>query len=428
MSITVATWNVEWATPASDRGPRIAGILDATESDTIVLTEGVRELLPASGYVLDAGGDWGYGSKPTRRKVIVWSRYPLSMNLLGEEGATRGRLVIATAAAPDGPVRVIGVCIPWQDAHVRDGRGDAQRWSEHLDFLDRLEQILAALDGRIPTVIAGDFNQRIPRFRQPAHVFERLAEVLSGWTIHTAGELPNGLHIDHIATNRRLALESVRDWGASDDLGRLSDHGGVSCRLVIADAAAPEAAEASHSERAIPMEDIVIDDEAVAVPDPVADHHDSAESLTPELRKEIESILRRSSDGLEHGAAFRLREQGLTVAEIAAARGVKVGSTRVWLRSLDHLLTGTLPTSKTPAEDNSYGYRELLNHARSDELDRYVMFQLRKLKEINPDVKFSPLNTRPYPYQLGKSRPQREADFCSCGMQKSSAGTCDYCD
>lgn len=263
-----------------------------------MVTEGVHGLLPSHGFAVDAGGDWGYGLKPSRRKVIVWSRFPLTLDVVGEAGATRGRLAVATAAMPDGPLRIIGVCIPWQDAHVRSGRCDAQPWSEHLDYLDRLESLLAGLDDDLPTVIAGDFNQRIPRGRQPVRVFDRLGDVLSGWTIHTDGAQPNGPHIDHIATNPALLRETVRDWPASDDLGRLSDHAGVACDLSLAEAppgASRAAAGSSKGNR----------------------------GLTPELRGEIEDILRRSSDGLEHGATFRLRERGLTDAEIAAARGVE---------------------------------------------------------------------------------------------------------
>ena len=112
MSITVSTWNAEWKTPASATGPRIASILGATESDIIVLTEGVRGLLPDDGNTVAAGGDWGYGQQPSRRKVIIWSRFPLTLGFLGAAGAACGRVVVATAALPDGPVRIIGVCIP----------------------------------------------------------------------------------------------------------------------------------------------------------------------------------------------------------------------------------------------------------------------------------------------------------------------------
>lgn len=416
MGIAVTTWNTEWKTAASEAGWRVAAILEAIGSDVIIVTEGVRGLLPEGGSAVDAGSDWGYAPKLDRRKVIIWSPYPLRLDFIGVEGATRGRLAVATTALPTGPVRVVGVCIPWRDAHVDTGRRDAQRWSEHMDYLDRLEQILPGLDDDIPTVIAGDFNQRIPRNSQPVRVAERLHDVLADWTIHTAGDMPNGPHIDHIATNRRLTLESVADWAASDHLGRLSDHAGVTCRLGLVGASP---VEGSHAMELITLQGKGIQDagsapengmvvtfiDDVAAPDPVSA---SSVSLTSELRAEIEDILRRSSDGLEHGATFRLREQGLTDAEIAAERGVEPSSNSVWLRSLKLLLSGELPTSKSAAKTNSYGYRELLNHARSDNLNRYVMAQLRELKERNPDVRYDPLQTRPYQYRVPSRKPKRE--------------------
>lgn len=389
VDITVSTWNTEWRTPQSEAGRRIRSILDATRSDIIVVTEGVRDLLPQHGYIVDAGPDWGYSIESARRKVIVWSRHPLTLELAGEQGATRGRLAIATVAAPSGPVRVIGVCIPWKDSHVRSGRSDAQPWSEHLDFLERLEQILPAYDDGLPTVIAGDFNQRIPRGRQPVRVADRLNDVLADWTIHTAGKLPNGPHIDHIASDRRLVLKSVRDWANSDEFGRLSDHAGVVCEF---------------------GEDIVeapIDDKTPRQVVPVDKPQVSVGRLTSEMRTEIEEVLRSSGDGLSHGATFQLREQGLSDAEIAAERGVTVATTRGFLRSLDDLLTGVLPTSKSDALRNSYVYRELLNHPRSEDLDRYVSSQLRKLKEINTAVRFDPLQTRSHQYRVGERKRQQ---------------------
>ena len=385
-SISATTWNTEWATPSSDRGRRISSILQAAGADIAVVTEGVRELLPATGSVVDAGDNWGYGPQHSRRKVIVWSRYPLRLDVAGDSGALRGRLAVATATTPNGPVRVVGVCIPWRDAHVSTGRGDAAPWSEHMDYLDRFEGLLAELDDGMPTVIAGDFNQRIPRVRQPIRVADRLNDVLADWTIHTAGALPNGPHIDHIATNRRLVLESARDWPASDHLGRLSDHAGVACRL-------------GYAETANRAKDLA-SDQGQAAPG-----HDGA--LTPKTKAEIENVLRRSADGLSHGATFRLREQGLDDAEIADRRGVSVEATRGFLRSLEALLTGTLPTSKSAALTNSYVYRELLNHPCSDSLDSYVKAQLEKLRAINPDVRFDPLHTRAHQYRVGKRKQDK---------------------
>ncbi|RWA18112.1 endonuclease/exonuclease/phosphatase family protein [Mycolicibacterium brumae] len=402
MEITVATWNTQWRTPTSDAGHRIAEILQATSADIIVVTEGVRGLLPGGGYTVDAGPDWGYSLEQSRRKVIVWSRYPLAREFMGTEGATRGRLVVATAVLPGGPIRVVGVCIPWRDAHVRTGRCDAQPWSEHLDYLDRLERILPSLDDGIPTVVAGDFNQRIPRERQPIRVADRLSSVFADWTIHTAGGFPNGPHIDHIGTNRRLGLDVAADWPASDHLGRLSDHAGVVCRLHRAENSMPgvnqipasEPDEISEEGRSVEQTSYATTVGAVPPNGP----------LTSELRTEMEDILRRSGDGLSHGATFQLRERGLGAAEIAAEREVSLGTTRGFLSSLDALLTGTLPTTKSAAKRNSYAYREMLNHPRSVNLDSHVKAQLRRLKEINSEVSFEPLNTRAFQYGKGKPR------------------------
>ena len=412
VSISVMTWNTEWATPSSDRGRRIASIVKAAGADIAVVTEGVRDLLPATGSVVDAGDNWGYGPKLERRKVIVWSHYPLTLDLIGTDGGTRGRLAVTTAATPAGPLRILGVCIPWRDAHVNTGRGDASPWSEHMDYLDRLEVLLAGLDHDLPTVIAGDFNQRIPRVRQPVRVADRLSEVLAGWTTHTAGDFPNGPHIDHIATDRRLVLESARDWPASDRLGRLSDHAGVICRFAFDDHStqgtgggpAPERAGVEREYDSTLMRDTTPTYDGAPTSDGLVRREGA---LAPELRAEIEDVLRGSGEGLSHGATFQLREQGLGDAEIAARRGVSVGTTRGFLRSLDDLLSGELPTTKSAALRNSYVYRELFNHTRSDALDTYVKAQLRKLKEINPDVKFDQLETRAFQYRVGKRKRDR---------------------
>lgn len=401
MTIAVATWNAEWATAGSNCGTRVSAILENARADVLVVTEGVRELLPSGGSVVDAGGDWGYGLQPRRRKVLVWSRFPLACDMVGMGGAVRGRLVVNTVQAPDGPMRVIGVCIPWRDAHVSTGRCDARPWSEHLEYLDGLNELLAGLDDGVPTVIAGDLNQRIPRGRQPVKVAERLAEVLSDWTVHTAGSLPNGPHIDHIATDRRLVIQSVSDWPAADQRGRLSDHAGVACRFGYA-RDLPVGPDQSSPSNSRPDAQWL---EPPAEPRPTQTNEltppASESALTNELRSEIEDVLRRSGDGLSHGATFRLREQGLSDEQIAAKRGVSLASTRGFLRSVDALLSGSLPETKSAARINSYVYRELLNHLRSDALDSHVKAQLQKLHEINSEVAFTPLQTRRHQYRVG---------------------------
>ncbi|MCX6468853.1 MAG: endonuclease/exonuclease/phosphatase family protein [Corynebacteriales bacterium] len=227
--VVVATWNTAWATTAGRRGLLIRQRLADIDADVLVVTEGRRGLLPESGHVADGGDDWGYGRERERRKVLVWSRQPLVDIDRLTIGAGSGRLVTALTTTPMGQIRVVAVCIPWSHAHVSTGRGDATVWSEHLEYLDHLDTLLAGFDGDVPIVIAGDFNQRVPRVRQPVRVASRLGEVMDRWTVHTAGDVEHGPLIDHVASD--LTCTGLRTWpGQSADV-RLSDHSGVGCTL-----------------------------------------------------------------------------------------------------------------------------------------------------------------------------------------------------
>ena len=226
---TVATWNVEWATARGRRGAGVRDRLARLAADILVVTEGRRGLLPDDGYTLDGGGDWGYAIEPDRRKVLVYSRQPFSDVIRLESGGGAGRVVTALTETPIGPVRLLAVCIPWSRAHVSTGRRDASPWSEHLACLDQSEDLINSFKASVPVIVAGDFNQKIPRARQPILVADRLAEVMTQWTCHTSGTTDDGQLIDHIASN--LDCVEVRTWpGTRGDI-RLSDHSGVVCEL-----------------------------------------------------------------------------------------------------------------------------------------------------------------------------------------------------
>ncbi|MDS1114238.1 endonuclease/exonuclease/phosphatase family protein [Gordonia westfalica] len=233
--LTVATWNIMWANGSSARGRRVRNILREVDADLLIVTEGQRDLLPEGGHIVDAGSDWGYDitKSPERRKTMLWSRKPLTDVTTVPSGAGAGRVLVAHTDTPLGQVRVLAVCIPWASAHVSTGRRDASNWSEHLECCDHIEVLTAGFDPRIPTIVAGDFNQRLPRVRQPIRVHERLLEVLDRWTPHTAGDVRYGPLIDHIASD--LSCINLRTWSGTDDVGRLSDHSGVTCTLVRRD-------------------------------------------------------------------------------------------------------------------------------------------------------------------------------------------------
>ena len=128
-----------------------------------------------------------------------------------------------------GVIRCVGVCIPWRDAHVRTGRRDRARWEDHLTFLRTLEKLMLVHEH--PCILAGDWNQRIPRKYQPKRVKSALdAAILEGFRVHTAGVI-RGLDaqlIDHVATTRDVSAHSITGISKFGPEGaELSDHHGI---------------------------------------------------------------------------------------------------------------------------------------------------------------------------------------------------------
>lgn len=229
----VATWNTEWAAPASARGLRVSKLLKALDSEVMVITEGSADLVPPNGEVIDAGNDWGYRAEADRRKVLAWSRSPWREVTRVEQGAGRGRVVMGTTDTSLGAIRVIAACIPWKDCHVRTGRRDAASWAEHLECCAQLEELVRSTATDTPTIVAGDFNQRIPRHRQPVEVFDALERALLGLTVHTGGVTTIGRLIDHIATNDQFTRSTIHAWPGEDEQESLSDHSGVEVDLCL---------------------------------------------------------------------------------------------------------------------------------------------------------------------------------------------------
>jgi len=230
-SALVATWNLEWARPGTARGRRVTAVLDGL-ADVLIVTECELGTLP-SGHVVDGGTDWGYRLPgPDRRKVALWSRHPWTDPTSFErDGLPPGRLVAATTTTPIGPLHVVGVCIPWRGAHVTTGRQDRGPGGEHESFLTHLADVGAGLAG--PFVLAGDFNQRIPRASQPQHLVTQLETVLAGTSVPTAGDTQLGRLIDHVALGRGLSARRVELVPQRDEGGPRSDHVGAVVDVVL---------------------------------------------------------------------------------------------------------------------------------------------------------------------------------------------------
>lgn len=225
------TWNTQWAKPGSARGRRVGVALAGPGCDVMCVTEGYADILPADGYVMDAGPDWGYGIQAERRKALVWSKQPwCEIDPVGLDTLPGGRFVAGVTRTPLGSLTVVGVCIPWRGANVRSGRKDRDPWQDLEAWLAGFERLRDRYV-RERTVIMGDFNQQVPRTRMAVRRYEALRRAFEGFAFATEGDLPGstGRAIDHIAHTPDLSpAGEIGLWPRrSEQDGPLSDHFGV---------------------------------------------------------------------------------------------------------------------------------------------------------------------------------------------------------
>lgn len=237
---SILTWNVERKHPLrSPLGVAALEYVFGRDPDVLVLTESSTELPPRGGHVLPSASSTEHGYRADERKVVLWSKNPWtdtgSMLL---PGAADDRAVWGTTATPVGPLRVLGLCIPWHMAATRYGEPKRKAWEAHLEFLGLLEEFLR----RSPAfdVIAGDFNQLRPRTWGSKLAAERLDQVLQGYTIATEAPLDGcerDAGVDHIALGP--AVCSLASFGWPNKIGdqRFSDHEGAGVVLTRADTA-----------------------------------------------------------------------------------------------------------------------------------------------------------------------------------------------
>ena len=232
--LRVGTWNTEWTPPRTVRGKLVRALLADSDCDILCVTEGGAEILPDGGDLIDAGSDWGCPVKKgweDRRKVLLWSKRRWTAPRTCPERPLAGRFVAGTTQTEAGPLNVIGVCIPWRNAHVKTCQKDRKQWDEHKLWLRDFEKFCPDAPSR--TIVLGDFNQCIPRRDQNKEAYAELRRVFQPYTIRTTGWLgaAKALAIDHIAhTPDLLPIGDIGIWpGRSAHDRYLSDHFGVWC-------------------------------------------------------------------------------------------------------------------------------------------------------------------------------------------------------
>ncbi len=229
-ALRVVTWNLERKRPDRGLGAEAVERLFGWSPDLAVVTES-RTTAP------EGDGRWFWPDEPPpgdrfapeERKVGVWTSRAGESIDLGAGGPDPTRIVAIRLLDP--AITVLGVCIPWHFAGVRE-RTD-RLWEQHLRFLEALGLVVAELDG--PVVVAGDFNQRVPRAPRGAKApAEAMQGTFADFDIVTAG-VPEGVEkqgIDHIALSRGLEASSVWGWSGAEGGRRYSDHDGAGAVVI----------------------------------------------------------------------------------------------------------------------------------------------------------------------------------------------------
>jgi len=235
--IKCLVWNIEWANPNSPRGKIIRQQTEQEDPDIICYTEGFESNFPTNGNIISSYPNFGYQNTKGKRKVLLWSKNPWTeMDNTGNEKLPPGRFVTGITNG----IRIVGVCIPWKDAHVRTGQKNKQVWEDHLTYLNQLRKLLKLyLKAGEKIIVLGDFNQRIPRKYQPVKVFDHLQKVI-GTNFKTITENilddEGKLLIDHISVTKSIEGEVIKIIPRYYNGGlRLSDHVGILASIHTAD-------------------------------------------------------------------------------------------------------------------------------------------------------------------------------------------------
>ena len=226
----IATWNLQRKRPTSLNGRIAVDHLRSVSPDIAILTEAWVDHLGPDFRHADAGPTGIPFLGEVERKVVIASRWPITEVGVDRDVPSAGRFVSAVVETPEESLTVIGICIPWFASRVKSG--DAKGWEDHREFLRALCPVLhEAAQG--PCLVAGDFNQRIPRSRQPQEVADMLDEAFEGFAIPTSGECPETgrMLIDHIAISPFLQCGEVAPWSGENEGKKMSDHDGVSAEI-----------------------------------------------------------------------------------------------------------------------------------------------------------------------------------------------------
>lgn len=227
----VVVWNCFRREPGSPEQVALRDQIAALDPDIVFLTETDTGMLPMAEVA--AYPHWNR-RRTTERTVIVFSK----SGLIAADSipAVATRMAAGTATTATGPVDCVGVCVPYDGARHRKHE-PLPRWQAHLDFLQNLGAFMSSRDSDRPLILAGDFNQTVPRSRAPRLVFEALTTAIGPALNCVTKDLRNERAralIDHVFVSSHFSVQKIQLLpGMSPEGRRLSDHDGIAVDFLL---------------------------------------------------------------------------------------------------------------------------------------------------------------------------------------------------
>ncbi|MBI1339219.1 hypothetical protein GC169_03260 [bacterium] len=238
----LVTWNMAGHKPDSPHAIEAMARIAELAPDIVCLTDAHEgSTAPLGGYrASDIGAVWG-ADAASARKVVIWSRTPLEEIERDDALSRLGGLVSGLTQTPLGTVRLIGVCLPhhmaWRPEPGSDEAPSSRPapWTLHVSYLERLQEVLAAMRAGPPSVIAGAFNQFLPLVWGSWAAHHALKAALGPFGVVTSGDLAPMREptVNHVAIDLDLRADAVMGIDRmSADGEALTDHAGAAVDLV----------------------------------------------------------------------------------------------------------------------------------------------------------------------------------------------------